>query len=92
MEVQGGLEMEDRHFYTGFVNEQGQVIRGLAAKWKMADWLVEKLDEIAESGYQEAQERNRSSLKQSQNDKEESVIALGYAGGSFAGTRRRTRR
>ena len=24
IEVQGGLEMEDRRFYTGFVNDQGQ--------------------------------------------------------------------
>ena len=53
IEVQGGLEMEDRHFYTGFVNDQGEVIKGLAAKWKMADWLIEKLDEIVECGYEE---------------------------------------
>src|SRR4051794_35491113 len=26
------------------------------AKWKMADWLMKKLDQIAESGYQELQE------------------------------------
>jgi hypothetical protein len=25
----------------------------VAAKWKIADWLIEKLDEIAEFGYQE---------------------------------------
>src|SRR5208337_1076665 len=53
IEVQGGLEMEDRHFYTGFVNEAGTLIKGLAAKWKMADWLIEKLDEMAEFGYQQ---------------------------------------
>ena len=76
IEVQGGLEMEDRHFYTGFVNDQGQEIRGLAAKWKMADWLVEKLDEIAESGYQEVQEQpnNENSLKLQQNDQREIQI------------------
>ena len=56
IEVQGGLEMEDRYFYTGFVNDQGEVIKGLAAKWKMADWLIEKLDEIVELGYQEEAE------------------------------------
>ncbi len=53
IEVEGGLEMEDRYFYTGFVNDQGEVIKGLAAKWKMADWLIEKLDEMVELGYQE---------------------------------------
>ena len=53
VEVQGGLEMEDRHFYTGFVNEAGTLIKGLAAKWKMADWLIEKLEEIVEPGYQQ---------------------------------------
>ena len=50
MEAHGGLEMEDRHFYTGFVNDQGEVIKGMAAKWQMADWLVEKLDEIVSQG------------------------------------------
>ncbi len=45
--------MVDRHFYSGFVNDQGHEIRGLAAKWRMADWLIEKLDEMAECGYQE---------------------------------------
>ena len=39
-------------YYTGFVNDQGDEIKGMAAKWKMADWLVEKLDEIVEFGYQ----------------------------------------
>ena len=53
IEVQGGLEMEDRHFYTGFVNEASTLIKGLAAKWKMADWLIEKLEEIVELGYQQ---------------------------------------
>ena len=53
IEVQGGLEMEDRHFSTGFVNEAGTLIKGLAAKWKMADWLIEKLEEIVELGYQQ---------------------------------------
>ena len=53
IEVQGGLVMEDRHFYSGFVNDQGEVIKGLAAKWKMADWLIEKLEEIAVCGFQQ---------------------------------------
>jgi hypothetical protein len=53
MEAQGGLEMEDRHYYTGFVNEAGTLIKGKAAKWKMADWLIERLDEIAECGYEQ---------------------------------------
>ena len=53
IEVQGGLEMKDRHFYTGFVNEAGTLIKGLAAKWKMADWLIEKLEEILELRYQQ---------------------------------------
>ena len=52
METQGGLEMEDRHFYTGFINRAGTLIKGKAAKWKMVDWLIEKLDEIAVCGYQ----------------------------------------
>jgi hypothetical protein len=57
IEVQGGLEMDDRHFYTGFVNEAGTLIKGRAAKWKMADWLTVKLDELVECGYQpDAQE------------------------------------
>jgi hypothetical protein len=53
VETQGGLEMIDRRFYTGFVNEAGRLIKGKAARWKMADWLIEKLDEIVESGYQQ---------------------------------------
>ena len=53
METQGGLEMEDRRFYTGFVNEAGTLIKGRAAKWKMAEWLIEKLNEMVESGYQQ---------------------------------------
>ena len=52
METQGGLEMEDRRFCTGFVNESGEFIKGMAAKWKMTDWLVEKLDEIVELGFE----------------------------------------
>jgi hypothetical protein len=62
IEVQGGLEMEDRHFYTGFVNDRGHEIRGLAAKWKLADWLIQKLDEMAELGYQEDQSEVQDSL------------------------------
>jgi hypothetical protein len=38
------------HFYTGFVNEAGTQIKGRAAKWCMADWLIEKLDEIVSHG------------------------------------------
>jgi hypothetical protein len=60
IEVQGGLEMEDRHFYTGFVNDQGHEIKGLAANWRIADWLIEKLDEMAEFGYQEEIEELRA--------------------------------
>jgi hypothetical protein len=55
IESQGGLEMDDRLYYTGFVNDQGHVIKGRAAQWKMAEWLVEKLDECAEFGYLEKQ-------------------------------------
>ena len=62
IESQGGLEMEDRHFYTGFVNDQGHEIKGRAAKWKMADWLIEKLDEMAELGYQEDPSEVQDSL------------------------------
>ncbi len=62
IEVQGGLEMEDRHFYTGFVTDQGHEIKGRAAKWKIADWLIEKLDEMAEFGYQEDQSEVQDSL------------------------------
>ena len=57
METHGGLEMEDRRFYTGFVNKAGTLIKGRAAKWKMADWLIEKLDETVESGYQQEVEK-----------------------------------
>jgi hypothetical protein len=57
IEAQGGLEMEDRRYYTGFVNDQGEVIKGRAAKWNMARWLIEKLDEVVALGYeQEAEE------------------------------------
>ncbi len=62
IEIQGGLEMEDRHFYTGFVNDQGLEIKGRAAKWKMADWLIEKLDVMAEFGNQEDQSEVQDSL------------------------------
>ena len=53
METQGGLEMEDRRFYSGFVNKAGTLIKGRAAKWKMAEWLIEKLNEMLEYGYQQ---------------------------------------
>jgi hypothetical protein len=52
IESHGGLEMIDRRYYTGFVNEGGKFIKGVAAKWKMSDWLIEKLDEIAELGFE----------------------------------------
>jgi hypothetical protein len=54
IEVQEGLTMVDRKFYTGFVNEQGHEIRGRAAQWHMASWLVEKLDDIVITGYKAA--------------------------------------
>jgi hypothetical protein len=54
IEVQEGLTMVNRTFYTGFVNEQGHEIRGRAAQWHMASWLVEKLDDIVITGYKAA--------------------------------------
>jgi hypothetical protein len=51
IEVHGGLEMVDRRFYTGFVGTDGQMVSGRAAKWYMAEWLVEKLDQVAYTGY-----------------------------------------
>jgi hypothetical protein len=60
IEVKGGLVMEDRHYYTGFTNALGQEIKGKAARWHMASWLVEKLDEIAEYGYQDAKGAEKS--------------------------------
>jgi hypothetical protein len=56
IEGQGGLEMKDRVYYTGFVNDQGHEIKGRAAKWKMANWLVEQLDQCIEFGYVELQD------------------------------------
>ena len=56
IESQEGLEMADRLYYTGFVNDEGHEIKGRAAKWKMANWLVENLAQIAESGYVEQQD------------------------------------
>jgi hypothetical protein len=50
IEAQSGLEMVDRKFYTGFIGMNGQRIKGLAAKWHMAGWLVKRLDEIAPIG------------------------------------------
>jgi hypothetical protein len=49
IESRGGLEMEDRRYFTGFVNQRGERIRGRAAKWRMADWLIEKLDRLVET-------------------------------------------
>jgi hypothetical protein len=51
IEEHGGLEMEDRRYYTGFVNDQGIEIKGRAAKWRMASWFVERLVEVASQGY-----------------------------------------
>ncbi len=62
IEANDGLEMHDRLYYTGFVNDQGQQIKGLAAKWKLADWLVEELDEIVECGYVKQSEHHKSSV------------------------------
>jgi hypothetical protein len=52
IESKRGLEMVDRRFYTGFVNDQGQEIKGRAARWHMARWLIEKLDEAVIAGCQ----------------------------------------
>ncbi len=82
IEVQGGLEMRDRHFYTGFVNDQGHEIRGLAAKWKMADWLVEKLDETFSYGFIDQASglspchRQGGSLLQQQQQEDQAEILL----------------
>lgn len=53
IEMKDGLVMGDRRFWTGYVNEEGEVINGKAARWHMAGWLMEKLDEIVGSGRQE---------------------------------------
>jgi hypothetical protein len=82
IEVQSGLEMEDRHFYTGFINDQGHVIRGLAAKWKMAEWLVETLDEIFSYGFVDQASglspchRQGGSLLQQQQQEDQAEILL----------------
>jgi hypothetical protein len=60
IEVKGGLVMDDRHYYTGFTNARGQEVKGKAAKWHMASWLVEQLEEIAESGYRDEKEAQKS--------------------------------
>jgi hypothetical protein len=49
IEGRGGLEMEDRRYFTGFVNYLGKHVRGRAAKWRMADSLVETLDRLVET-------------------------------------------
>ena len=56
--------MDDRHYYTGFTNSKGQEVKGKAAKWRMAEWLVEKLEEMAECGYwgQKGAEKVKNSL------------------------------
>ena len=51
IEAQDGVEMVDRRYFTRFVNHQGQVIKGRAARWQMAEWLVEKLDGVVAMGY-----------------------------------------
>jgi hypothetical protein len=60
IEVRGGLVMDDRHYYTGFTNSNGQQIPGKAAKWRMAEWLVEKLEELAECGYRDEKEAQKA--------------------------------
>ncbi len=66
IETHDGLEMHDRLYYTGFVNDQGDLIKGKAAKWKLADWLVEELDEYVEFGYvaQQSEHQKSSILEQ----------------------------
>jgi hypothetical protein len=51
--------MDDRRYYTGFTNAQGQQIQGKAARWHMASWLVQKLEELAECGYYDKKEAER---------------------------------
>ena len=68
--------MEDRHFYTGFVNDRGTRSREGLPKWKMADWLIEKLDEIVELGYQE-------------DSRGSGYFALGYQRESFTNKKQR---
>lgn len=51
IECQGGLEIEDRYYFTGFIDKTGTLIKGRAAKWKMADWFMETLDELVEFGF-----------------------------------------
>jgi hypothetical protein len=75
IESNDGLEMQDRLYYTGFVNDQGQEIKGRAAKWKLADWLVGELDQIAEFGYVEQQsELQNSSLVEEVIDSNQSEL------------------
>jgi hypothetical protein len=88
IEANDGLEMDDRHYYTGFVNHQGHEINGMAAKWKLADWLVEKLDEIAEGGYlTQPEPQNPSLLNQviesNQAELRHSSLLLGGGGASL---------
>ena len=75
IETNDGLEMADRLYYTAFVNAQGHEIRGMAAKWKMADWLVGQLDQISEFGYVEQQsDHQKSSLQEQVIDSNQSNV------------------
>lgn len=56
IEGEGGLEMVDRRYYTGFADAEGRTIKGKAARWHMAAWLVEKLDEILGFGFRVEEE------------------------------------
>jgi hypothetical protein len=60
IEVKGGLVMVDRRYYTRFTNANGQEIKGKAARWHMAGWLMEELEEMAESGYRDEQEADQT--------------------------------
>jgi hypothetical protein len=79
IESKGGLAMVDRRFYTGFVNDQGQEIKGRAARWHMASWLVEKLDEIVIGGCQIVDSGHKTSDSESMSsDLGCKTDALGY--------------
>ncbi|QDV36931.1 hypothetical protein [Tautonia plasticadhaerens] len=84
IEAQGGLEMVDRRYYSGFVADNGRYIKGKAAKWHMAGWLVETLDEIVGSGQRAEsttgsssdQDRGGTSPGQEEDQAEEQVISM----------------
>jgi hypothetical protein len=72
IETKDGLVMEDRRFWTGFVNDRGEVIKGKAARWHMAGWLMKKLDEIVGVGGQE-EERGEEHVENEGQDIEDSA-------------------